>query len=108
LTLVAEIASDKTRRKERRKRDETYGAALQVPEYLFIDIPRQVLQLWELVEGSYVPVPADPEGRLWSRELGVGFAWQEGRRLVRVLRRDGTVMPTAQEAAARMASAEEN
>src|SRR5206468_9344622 len=29
LTLVAEIASDKTRRKERRKRDEIYGAALQ-------------------------------------------------------------------------------
>jgi Uma2 family endonuclease len=106
LTLDAEIASDKTRRKVRRERDETYAAALQVPEYLLIDIPRQVLQLWALEEGRYVPMHSDSEGRLWSRELELGFAWQEDRRLVRVLRRDGTALPTAQEAVARMSSAE--
>ena len=75
--------------------------------FLLIDIPREVLQLWEFEEGRYVPVQADAEGRLWSRELGIGFAWQEDRRLVRVLRRDGTVAPTPQEEAEQRAAAEQ-
>src|SRR5438552_1381973 len=32
LALVIEVASEKTRRKEEKKRDETYARALQVPE----------------------------------------------------------------------------
>src|SRR4051812_32859993 len=34
LELVIEVASDATRAKERSKRDETYAAALGVPEYV--------------------------------------------------------------------------
>jgi Uma2 family endonuclease len=101
LTLVAEIASTKTRRREKRKRDQDYAGGLQVPEYLFIDLEKQILGLWELVEGKYEPIDPDSAGRLWSRQLGVGFAWQEDRRLVRVLRADGTIVPTRTELEAR-------
>jgi Uma2 family endonuclease len=107
LTLVAEIASEKTRRLEMRRRDETYARALQVPEHLYIDFARHRLELSELTEGKYVPVRPDKQGQLWSPELGIGFAWQEDRRLVRVLRPDGKVTPTPQEEAALRAAAEE-
>jgi Uma2 family endonuclease len=105
LTLVAEIASDKTRRREPKKRDETYARELQVPEYLFVDIPRDILQFSVLTAGRYEPVLPDAAGRLWSPALGIGFAWQEDHRLVRVIAPDGAVMPTAQEAAALLTSA---
>jgi Uma2 family endonuclease len=107
LTLVVEVASEKTRAKEKRKRDKTYAAQLQVPEYVYIDLERDELQLWRLVEGRYVPVTPAPDGRLWSRELGVGFVRREGERLVRVLTLDGEVVPTAQEEAALRREAEE-
>jgi Uma2 family endonuclease len=100
LTLVAEIASDRTRRGEQRKRDQIYAKGLQVPEYLYVDSQRDILQLGVLAGESYEWVRQDEQGRLWSPALGVGFAWQEDHRLVRVIAPDGTVMPTAQEAAA--------
>jgi hypothetical protein len=43
---------------------------------------------------------------LWSRELGIGFAWQEDGRLVRVVTADGGIVPTAQEEAALRREAE--
>jgi hypothetical protein len=107
LTLVVEIASHKTRRREKKRRDEVYAAALQVPVYLFIDIPRHVLDLRELVAGKYEPVQPDSEGRYWSRELGIGFAWQADGKLVRVLTPDGRIVPTDQEEVALRAAAEE-
>lgn len=106
ITFVAEIASEKTRRQERKKRDETYAQALQVPEYLVVDIPRDILELRVLMEGRYELIPPDTQGRLWSPSLGVGLAWQEDHRLVRVIAADGAVAPTAQEAAALLSQAE--
>lgn len=107
LTLVAEVASDKTRSQEPRRRDKVYATALQVPWYVFVDIPLHILDLRELVAGRYEPVLPDAEGRLWCRELGFGLSWQEDGRLVRVLMPDGRVVPTAQEEADLRAAAEE-
>src|SRR5260370_39781195 len=107
LTLVVEIASLKTRRREKKRRDEVYAATLQVPVYLFVDIPRHVLDLRELVAGKYEPVPPDSEGGYWSRELGIGFVWQADGKLVRVLTPDGRIVPTDQEEVALRAAAEE-
>jgi hypothetical protein len=106
IAFVVEVASEKTRAGEATKRDETYGAALQIPEYLYVDQERNVLELWRWVDSSYRPVAPDEQGRLWSQELGIGFAWQEDRRLVRVLTRDGGAVPTDQEARARQQDAE--
>src|SRR5439155_9073172 len=69
LALVIEVASDATRAKERGKRDETYAAALGVREYVYVDLPHNVLELWSLGPDGYEPMPPDAEGRLWSREV---------------------------------------
>ena len=107
LTLVVEIASHKTRRREKKRRDEVYAAILQVPVYVFVDIPRHILDLRELVDGKYEPVAPDAEGRLWSQVLGIGFVWQADGRLVRVLTPDGRIVPTAQEEVGLRTAAEE-
>jgi hypothetical protein len=103
LTLVVEVASEETRRNEPKKRDETYAARLVVPEHLYIDGDRHVLELSVLVGGRYEQVAPDAAGRHWSRELGIGFAWQEDGRLVRVVTSDGAIVPSgAEEAALRL------
>jgi Uma2 family endonuclease len=107
LTLVGEVASEGTRAGEESKRDTTYATALRVPEYLYIDLNRAELQLWLLEEGRYRQLPSDEHGRLWSPALGVGFGWQEDRRLVRVVTPEGRVIPTGQEEVALRAAAEQ-
>jgi Uma2 family endonuclease len=107
IAFVVEVASEKTRAKEAKKRDETYAAALRIPEYLYVDHERDVLGLWRLAGEVYEPVAPDGQGRLWSEELGVWFAWQEDGRLVRVITADGETVPTSQEEADLRLAAEE-
>jgi Uma2 family endonuclease len=64
LALVIEVASEGTRANERAKRDETYAAALEVPEYVYVDLPHDVLELWSLGPDGYERVPEDVAGRL--------------------------------------------
>jgi Putative restriction endonuclease len=107
LTLVAEVVSEGTRAQEEEKRDEIYLAALQVPEYLHVDLQRDHFQLYALEEGRYVPIAPAPQGPVWSRVLDVGFVWQDDHRLVRVVTPDGRVMPTWQEESERRLAAEQ-
>jgi hypothetical protein len=106
LAFVCEVASAKTRGKEAERRDTTYAQALSVPEHLFIDLQRHVLELSELVSGRYERITPDAEGRHWSRELGIGFVWQGDGRLVRVVTATGEIVPTAQEETTRRYEAE--
>jgi hypothetical protein len=80
---------------------------LEVPWYLWIDLPRRVLELYRLVEGRYELVAPDEQGRVWCPELNVGFAWDASERLVRVLSRDGSIVLTADEEAELREEAEE-
>jgi Uma2 family endonuclease len=100
LLLVIEVASDATRAKEPEKRDQTYAAALSVPEYLFVDLRHDELWLGRLVNGRYEWATADAQGRLWSEQFKIGFVQLPSERLVRVVSPDGMIVPTAHEAAA--------
>lgn len=106
LTLVVEIASPRTRNLDRHKRDTDYAIELAVPWYLWIDLPRRVLELYRLVGNRYELVNPDAQGRVWCDDLDVGFAWQPDGRMVRVLTRDGTVVPTEEEEVALREAAE--
>lgn len=106
LTLVAEVASENTRGRDQFKQDRSYTLELQVPEYLFINLHRGVLELSTLAGDHYAPLEADLQGELRSPELRIGFAWQEDRRPVRVLTHEGQVIPTQQEEAALRAAVE--
>jgi Uma2 family endonuclease len=96
IQFVAEVASEQTRRSERRKREEIYREALQVPEYLYTDLERHQLELWRLREGNYQRV-REEGGRLYSEELRLWFGWGAQERLVRIWTADGRMLPTAEE-----------
>jgi Uma2 family endonuclease len=94
--FVGEVASDRTRRAERRKRETHYQVDLQIPEYLYIDLDRHQLELWRLAKGEYQRVP-EVEGRLHSQELNVWFAWDAQQELVRIWTADGRMLLTKEE-----------
>src|SRR5438034_197401 len=72
LALVIEIASEKTRHLEAKRRDETYAQALQVPEYVYMDLQQDDLRLGRLVEGRYEWIAPDAAGRFWSEQFRIG------------------------------------
>jgi Uma2 family endonuclease len=96
LSFVAEVASERTRRQEQKKREQTYRVDLQVPEYLYIDVDRRQLQLWRLREGEYHRVTPEDE-RLYSRELDLWFAWDAHDTFVRIWTADGRMLLTKEE-----------
>jgi Uma2 family endonuclease len=96
IQFVAEVASDRTRRAERPKREQQYRVDLQVPEYLYIDLDRHQLELWRLREGAYLRV-SEEGGRLHSRELGVWFGWDSSEKFVRIWTADGQMLLTKEE-----------
>jgi Uma2 family endonuclease len=106
LQFVAEVASEKTRRLERRKREETYQDALGVPECLYVDLDRHQLELWRLQAGKYRRV-REERGRLYSEELGVWFGWDPAAGFVRIWTSVGRVLPTAQEREQQLQKAEQ-
>ena len=77
LLFVAEVASESTRGQDVAAKLSTYEQGLQAPEYLYADPDRQDLRLWRLVEGRYRRVRADPDGKLWSAQLGLWFGLDE-------------------------------
>jgi hypothetical protein len=106
LQFVAEVASEKTRRLERKKRQEIYQAALAVPECLYIDLDRRQLELWRLDAGKYRRV-REQNGRLQSEELGVWFGWDLTAEFVRIWDEKGRMLPTPEEQREQLAEAEQ-
>jgi len=96
LSFVGEVASERTRRSERKKREETYREALQIPEYLYVDLDRNQLDLWRLQEAAYRRVRPQ-NGRLYSQELDLWFGWGHDERFVRIWTADGRMLPTQEE-----------
>lgn len=96
LQFAAEVASEKTRRGERQKREATYQEALSVPECLYVDLERRQLELWRLEAGKYRRV-REARGRLYSEELGVWFGWDPSAEFVRIWTAVGRMLPTPQE-----------
>jgi Uma2 family endonuclease len=96
IRFVAEVASNRTRRAERRKREMYYRVDLQIPEYLYIDLDRHQLELWRLEESEYQRVP-EMEGRLGSQELNLWFGWDAAQEFVRIWTADGRMLLTKEE-----------
>jgi Uma2 family endonuclease len=96
LQFVAEVASDRTRSEEREKREQRYRVDLQIPECLYIDLDRRVLELWRLPDGQYYRVPEE-RGRVYSQELNLWFGWDSQDVFVRIWTPDGRMLLTKEE-----------
>jgi Uma2 family endonuclease len=96
IQFVGEVASERTRRSERPKRETYYRVDLQIPEYLYVDLDRHLLELWRLQSGVYQPV-SEQGGRLHSQQFDLWFGWDPAREFVRIWTADGRLLPTVEE-----------
>ncbi len=106
LQFVAEIRSRSSFARDVEAKPERYERDLQVPEYLYTDPPTGDLRLWRMVDDRYRQIPREPDGRVWSAQLGVWFGFDEDE-LLRVYTRDGTMLLTHEEERRRAEAAEQ-
>jgi Uma2 family endonuclease len=92
---------------------ELYERTFRVPEYFCYDPASQTLWGWRLIGGSYVPIPADQEGALWSEQMELWLGRWQGEYLridttwLRHWTPDGDLVLTLAEAEAQRADAAE-
>lgn len=99
--VIIEVTSKKTRKEDQVEKPPIYSA-LGVKELFLFDPEgeylRPRLKGFELVRRKYVPLTADDDGRLFSRELGLTLLI-EGYLLRLIDRETGKALPTDEELA---------
>jgi len=105
--VVIELLSESTAAKDKGQKKQIYQDRLRVPEYFWFDPFRGELAGFSLEHGIYVPLEADPQGRLTSRQLQLMLVHWEGKfqgveaPWLRWASLEGVLLPTQQEAAER-------
>jgi Uma2 family endonuclease len=111
--LIVELLSPSTAKVDRTTKRELYERVFRTPEYFLYDPQTEELEGFRLLDGSYQPLKADAQGRLWSRELALWLGRWRGRRngleasWLRLYDGDGRLLPTAEEAERQRADAAE-
>jgi Uma2 family endonuclease len=104
--FILELLSDRTRDRDYGTKAQTYAEVFGTPEYFLCDPDPESVEGFRLEGKSYHPIEPDPEGRVWSEQLGLGFSFGSDG-WVQVYRRDGSRLLSPPELAAEAARAEE-
>jgi Uma2 family endonuclease len=111
--LVVEFISTSTRKKDVDENVKFYARVFRVLEYFWFDRRTGELAGYRLSGVSYTPIEPDARGRLWSEVLGAYLGvWRgeyRGRRFpwLRLWDKEGRLVPTTAERAARERAARE-
>lgn len=104
--LIMELLSRTTARVDRTTKKDLYERTFRTPEYFCYDPADQKLEGWRLdARGRYKPIKANEQGWLWCQQLGLWLGLWKGKYFEqegiwpRFYRKDGTLVPTAAEAA---------
>ncbi len=95
--FILELLSESTSARDWSEKMLLYEQTFRTPEYFLCNPWEESLTGYRLRRGSYHRLPADAQGRIISKSLGLMFGW-EGDWL-RVYRLDGSLLPTPQELA---------
>jgi len=110
--VIIELASSSTIDVDLKVKKHLYEKTFRTPEYFCYDPVSNTLWGWRLVGDSYVPMPADQEGALWSEQLELWLGRWQGEYLrldttwLRLWTPDGDLVLTLAEAEAQRAEAE--
>ncbi len=110
--VIVELSSQWTIDIDLGAKKDLYERTFRVPEYFCYDPASQTLWGWRLVGDSYVAIPADQEGALWSEQLDLWLGCWQGEYLrsdttwLRLWTPDGDLVLTFAEAEAQRADAE--
>ncbi|HWN43442.1 MAG TPA: Uma2 family endonuclease [Thermoanaerobaculia bacterium] len=103
--VIVELLSPTTAEIDRTMKKDLYARVFRTSEYYLYDPDARTLEGLRLVDRFYQPMAPDPQGRLWSEQLGAFLGLWQGRReglertWVRLFRPDGSLVPTGEERA---------
>ncbi len=107
--VIVELVSPTTQKKDKEDNLRFYAETFGTEEYFWYDPDHDELRGYRLVGGVYQPIEPNEQGWLWSEQLGAyigtwdGIYWRRNRRWVRLYREDGSLIPTSEERAERLA-----
>lgn len=96
--IVIEILSDSTADTDRGLKKQIYQDIWRTPDYFWFDPedPRE-LKGFHLVDGLYQPLQPNPQGQLWSQQLGLYLGVHQDQ--LRFFSPEGDLILTSEEAA---------
>lgn len=95
--LIIELLSTSTARVDRTDKKRLYQDVFRTPEYFWYSPITGEFKGFRLMEGVYKGIAADPQGRRWSKVLGLALGVMDGK--LRYFDRDGRLLPSSAEAA---------
>lgn len=95
--IIIELLSDSTAQTDRGLKKQIYQDIFRTPDYFWFDPDSLELEGFHLVDGIYQPLPPNPQGHLWSQQLGLYLGVQA--QALRFFTADGELVPSTQESA---------
>jgi Uma2 family endonuclease len=95
--VIVEILSPKTATTDRGLKKHIYQDIFRTPDYFWFDPNSLEFKGFELLRGQYQEIQPNPEGRLWSQQLGLYLGIHESK--LRFFTDEGLLLPTLEEIA---------
>jgi Uma2 family endonuclease len=95
--LVIEILSDSTGDTDKGLKKQIYQDIFRTPDYFWFDPETLEFAGFHLLDGKYQPLEPNPQGWLWSQQLGLYLGVYQEK--LRFLTPEGKLVPTPEEVA---------
>lgn len=99
--VIVEILSRKTADTDKGLKKQIYQDTFRTPDYFWFDPDTLEFAGFHLVDGEYQAIEPNPQGYLWSHQLGLYLGIYQN--YVRFFTSEGKLVPTPEEDAERMA-----
>ncbi len=100
--VIVEILSETTAAKDRGLKKQIYQDTFRTPDYFWFDPYTLEFAGFCLVNGQYQPLEPNPQGHLWSQQMGLYLGVHEEK--LRFFTPEGQLVPTPEEVAERLAA----
>jgi Uma2 family endonuclease len=95
--VIVEVISESTANTDRDLKKKLYQDTFRTPDYFWFDPYTLEFAGFHLVDGQYQPLQANPQGRLWSQQLGLYLGIHQG--LLRFFTTEAVLVPSPEEEA---------
>ncbi|BAY65377.1 hypothetical protein NIES22_54820 [Calothrix brevissima NIES-22] len=100
--FILEILSESTANTDKDLKKKIYQNTFRTPDYFWFDPYTLEFAGFHLVDGQYQPLEPNPQGHLWSQQLGLYLGIHQG--LLRFFTTAGKLVPTPEETAEKLAA----
>ncbi len=93
--IIVEILSSSTADVDRGLKKQLYQDVFRTPDYFWFDPDSLEFQGFHLVDGAYQPLTPNPQGHLWSQQLGLFLGIHQQK--LRFFTPEGKLVPSPEE-----------